>query len=116
MFANEIQRGMEWLDEVMPTWLGMINLPMLNLAYPSRCVLGQVFRVDNRPPADQPEDSQYVSGYDYALVRYKFADEGHRERGFSVSPDHPGWGPEEDLWVVLTDEWRDAIRQRKENA
>lgn len=43
-YTEEVERGAAWLDEnVGPNWTDEIDLPSLDLASTSYCVLGQVF-------------------------------------------------------------------------
>ena len=41
--TERVMKGAALLDEKVPDWRGRVNVTVLNLADPWRCVLGQVF-------------------------------------------------------------------------
>lgn len=96
-----IERGMALLSEHFsngdePPWHDRIDLTRLDLANAHDCVLGQLF----------PTHSRYGDGYDT----------GRRKLGIWDQPAYYGFDAHTGTFAELTDQWRAAIRARRETA
>jgi len=106
MFEEQITRGMALLDEKEPGWDKRVSLDHepLNMSSLYRCVLGQVF------------------GYFDNTEARMFLDRGpgntHWERArhfrFAAKTDELSYSEAEGIYTTLTDEWRAALRARRE--
>lgn len=92
---EQVRRGSEWLDENHPGWEDKIDLTTLDLKYCSRCILGQLYGLDEDP-------FRY-----WDILRENQIEED--ELGFSVHGDRDDDG----LWPALTEAWRDEITSRR---
>jgi hypothetical protein len=100
-----VTEGVLWLDEKAPGWAERVDLSLLDMKDPQRCIIGQVFRGES---------------FGYAL-----ASRGVRAWGFSLGFDRrdsePSWVLFPFLnrwwprgWEGLTRLWRAEITQRLE--
>lgn len=119
VFAKEIQKGIEFLNEVKPGWRDEIDPAVLDLADTTTCVCGQVF------------ENHYTEGL-AALSKYTGVDQADdqdaSEYGFCVSvQDSKDWlaalGKSEDseyeeqtnfLFSALTEEWINVLKMERE--
>lgn len=116
VFAKEIQKGIEFLNEVKPGWRDEIDPAVLDLADTTTCVCGQVF-------ADH-----YTGGLE-ALADYLNVEEANddqaSEHGFCVAAeDASTWmeatGEEDEenannfLFSALTEEWINVLKMERE--
>lgn len=97
MFEDRIIKGIAWLDANRPSWEKKIFPAVLSMDDPCLCVLGQL------------EWSFWNVVYDW------FSDPSGRplshgeavRLGFAIEEDDP------QQYIVLTNEWRQAIEQRR---
>lgn len=94
---TRVQAGVAWLDSNIPDWRGHIDVASLNLAWPTSCVLGQLF-------AEEAHDAEYEDGYDYAYDKHFAGDEDVVDYGFDIRPD--GHGTMHARYEELTGLWR----------
>ena len=81
---ERVARGAAWLDEVAPGWERKLDLSVLDIADPDRCVCGQVFM--------QPAiESNYTSGYSYARFEHSLVLVSMARSGFVYDEDGDAW-------------------------
>lgn len=115
VFANEIQRGILFLNKAEPNWREKIDPAFLDLSEPHMCVCGQVF--ENHYTEGLARLSEYL---DIAEVD----DDVAAEYGFCVSvADCQTWvektgQPYEEacnfLFSALTEEWINVLKVEKQ--
>lgn len=86
MYTEQIERGVEWLNENYPGWVNKIDLKQLEMVNCFSCVLGQLYRDFFDAPTE-------VSGFN---IDAKY--------GFNISTEEH-W----DNYDILTQEWKDKI-------
>ena len=98
MYQEQIAKGMIYLDREMPNWEHRINLETLDLRDSRLCVIGQL----------TPDYYLYM-----AEASLSFSDV--IELGFNCSLSETICSDEiTHVYAVLTDEWRQAIAERRE--
>ncbi len=90
MFEDRTAKGAALLTEKIPGWENALNIAILNMACPQKCVLGQQF-------------GAYINGV-YAL---NLTAKECVEHGFTLDRCEP-----DRFYIDLTDAWREAIREK----
>ncbi len=101
MRQEDVDRGMAWLDELIPKWLDRIDLKTLDFSSCFNCVAGQVFAVN----------LSRTNGYDHVKSTYfRNSVEETARHGFSEyrSESHDALAVYEVLEVL----WVKAITKR----
>lgn len=93
---ERVELGMAWLDARHPGWLDVIDLDVLDVASPCRCLLGQVTGDFDLYTAGLDMDMAIALGFDATVAR-------DREQLY-------------DEYAALTEVWRSAILQRRAEA
>lgn len=88
MYTEQIERGVEWLNENYPDWVKGINLETLNMVDSKSCILGQLYGYF----FDAPEEVLY----------YKV------DFGFNIRTTDMFW-----CYDDLTTEWKKKIVELK---
>lgn len=107
MFANEIARGMQWLDQKRHNWWNRIDLDTLDVSSACKCVLGQEF--------EKNVNLFYLDGFDAARFAEKLSWQELISMGFTIpAMSYLEWGLEMEKFAQLTNEWKEAITLRRE--
>lgn len=96
---EEVQAGMQLLDEHKSEWEEAIDLDILNIASPFRCTLGQAY-----------------GSFSEGLAKLGIAGSG-KEYGFCLPSRPPAFaGPTRIQFEMLTATWKHEIAVRREQA
>lgn len=91
MFEQNIQKGVEFLDQNYPNWLDKVDVSELDLSDCHQCIMGQLF-------------GHYIKG------KRKYGGEKMKKFGFSVEIGLLS----DKQFEQLTEEWKQAIKHKKQ--
>lgn len=117
LHAERVARGAELLDEHRPGWFLDVEVGKLDLNDCLSCVLGQVFKNEQVPMRNYPD--QLVSNYDAGVELLVPEGQESFYYGFNleyrlVRPD--GVGEFSEAWEELYDLWVEQIKDRYMNS
>ncbi len=87
--AGRVAKGAKALDRIKPDWFKRIDLKTLDLQFADRCVLGQLYGMDDKAPFGLWERAEHLG---FFVVCASSQNEHH--------------------WKMLTDGWKSAIQSR----
>lgn len=94
MYETQISRGMDLLDGDVPNWLDNVDENKLRMSSCFACTLGQLF-------------TSFQRGLYHLGIREP------SEYGFTIPYESASPGTEELYFQRLTEEWQEAIRNRR---
>lgn len=102
MFEDQINCGVEFLNDAQPNWLNLIDVDSLDMQSTKNCILGQIH-----------------GGFYYSLMLMSLSEEDTIKMGFiSYDLDYHVWCTltkewKDHVWGTLTKEWKEKITSLK---